>query len=377
MIVQHPMLWCAAMLMAGIVVGMWFPLPCWLPLLAAAVIACTLLKQGHWHDLLTLAVWFLLGCCRISYASPYYHQSQWQQSVERKAKGVQTMLIARLGQSGVSPQTLALAQALTLGKRDDLPSGMRRAYNRVGASHLLALSGLHLGIIYGILYFIFIRWIRHSKLRWMALPPILLCLWGYVVVAGMPVSLLRAALMLSLLTMLSLMQYATDPLHPLSLSAIIILLISPTELWSISFQLSFVSVFFLVALWTPLREMLPRLNWAVQLVAVSCVASLGTLPLVAYYFHQVALLGPLLSLVLIPLTTLIIYLSLAAMICPVAPIGWLLDKAVMLQQHVIDAAGSLPFATLERVHPPLLQVVLIYAALLIAIVRLRTAPSME
>ena len=122
----------------------------------------------------------------------------------------------------------------------------------------------------------------------------------------------------------------------------------------------------------PLGEAFPKLHWSVELIAVSSVASFGTMPLVAYYFHRVALIGPLLSLVLIPLTTAIIYLTLAAMLLPVSPLGWLLDVVVSLQQHIIDLAGSLPLATLDNVYPTKILIALIYGALVVAIIRLRT-----
>lgn len=373
MIVQHPMLWCAVFLMAGIAVGLNFPLPYYLPMLVAGVIACTLTrKTRYWHDVLTLLVWLLLGCSRASIVSINETKPAWQQTVEQKARQVQSSLIARLEMSGVSPHTLALCSALAVGERSGMERETRQAYNRIGAGHLLALSGMHLGILYSFMYLIFIRWVRHSKWRWHALPLMLLCLWGYALVAGMPVSLVRAALMLSVLTVLSLMQYRTDPLHPLALSAIIILLISPTDLYSISFQLSFAAVFFLLALWEPLTDLLPETNWAIKILITSCIASFGTMPLVTYYFHQLPLLSPLLSLILIPLTTIIIYLTLAAMLLPVAPLGWLLNATVLLQQKIIDFAGSIPFATLTDIYPSTLMVALMYGATVIAVVRLRT-----
>ena len=373
MLVQHPMLWCAVALMAGIAVGLSHPLPYYLPLFAAAVVACTLTrKTEHLHDTLTLFVWLLLGCSRAAVVPLSDTRPVWQQGIEQKAKSVQTALIARLERSGVSSQTLALSEALVVGKKDDLKYKTKQAYRQVGASHLLALSGMHLGILYGFLYLIFIRWVRFSKWRWHALPLILLVLWGYALVTGMPVSLVRAALMLSILTIIFLMGYDTDPLHPLALSAIIILLISPTDLLSISFQLSFVAVFFLLTLWRPINDMFPRMPWAARLLVVSCVASFGTMPLVAYYFHQIPLLGPPLSVVLIPLTTCIIYLTIAAMLLPIAPIGWLLTCFETMQQRIIDLAGSLPFATLTGVYLDATLVAMMYGAMLMAIIRLRT-----
>lgn len=373
MIVQHPILWCGALFATGIALGLRFPLPYYLPLLAVAVIACTLLRSSrYWHDILTLFVWLLLGCSRAAICPVCDAAPEWQQAVGLKAKHVQSILVERLKTAGLSPGTLALCSALTVGKKDDLARETRQAYRQIGAGHLLALSGMHLGIVYAFLYLVFIRSVRHTRWRWHALPLILLCLWGYSLVAGMPVSLVRAALMLSIFTVVSLMQYDTDPLHPLALSAIIILLIAPTDLLSISFQLSFSAVFFLLALWEPLRNRLPELPWAVRLLAVSCIAQIGTMPLTLYYFHQLPLLAPLLSLLLIPMTTLIIYLTLATMALPLALLGQTLNVLEAIQQRIIDLSVSIPGGTLTGIYPSATVVALMYGAMLLAIIRLRT-----
>lgn len=375
MIVQHPMLWCAALFAAGVAIGLYLPFPlCYLPLLAVSVIVCTLPGiSRYWHDVLTIIVWLLLGCSRAAVCPVCDAAPAWQEAVRGEAKSVQTAMVSRLREAGLSPEALALCSALTVGQRDDLKRETRRAYSQVGASHLLALSGMHLGIVYAFLYLVLVRGVRHTRWRWYALPLVLFCLWGYTLVAGMPVSLARAAIMLSVFTIVSMMQYDTDPLHSLALSAIIILLIAPADLLSIGFQLSFAAVFFLLALWAPLRERFPRLPWAVRLLAVSCIAQIGTMPLTLYYFHQLPLLAPLLSLLLIPLTTLIIYLSLAAMALPLAPLGQMLNVLEALQRRIIDFAAGIPGGTLEDIRPGVAAVALMYGAMLLAIVRLRTS----
>lgn len=373
MIIQHPMLWCAVALMAGIAVGLNFPSTLCLPLLVAFFVACYLTrKTRHLHDVLTLLVWGLLGCSRASIGEGRWIIGDGKVKIENGVASVQSALTARLERSGVSPRTLALCSALVVGRKDGLKRETRQAYNRAGAGHLLALSGMHLGIIYGLMYLVFIRLVRFSKWRWHALPLVLLALWGYTLVAGMPVSLVRAALMLSLMTAFSLMEYDTDPLHPLALAAIIILLISPRALLSVSFQLSFTAVFFILALWRPLSDKFQGANWAVRLLMVSCIASFGTMPLVAYYFHQVSLVGPLFSLILIPLTTVIIYLTIAAMVLPVAPLGALLNCAEAIQNKVVALAGSIPGGVLTDVYPGKLSVALVYGVMLVAIVRFRS-----
>lgn len=373
MLIQHPMFWCAVMLIAGTAWGVYLPLPYYLPLLAVVVISSTLLRRfGHWHDVLTLLTWLLIGCSRASISYEEGEAPQWQQTVFQKAKTAQSSLTTRLSESGVSSHTLALTQALVVGKKDELSQETHQAYRQVGASHLLALSGMHLGIIYSLLYFFLVRWVRHSRWRWYFLPLILFSLWGYTLVAGMPVSLVRAALMLSVITITTLMQYRTDPLHPLALSAIIILLVEPAQVFSISFQLSYAAVLFLLLLWAPVNELFPQQNWIIKLFVVSCIATLGTMPLTLYYFHQLPLLGPLLSLILIPLTTLIIWITLATILLPVAPFGWTLNLMVSLQEKILTYAGNIPHTTITDIYPDKLGITLIYAAMLVAIVRLRT-----
>lgn len=373
MLIQHPMFWCAVMLIAGTAWGVYLPLSYYLPLLAVVVISSTLLRRfGHWHDVLTLLTWLLIGCSRASISYGEGEAPQWQQTVFQKAKTVQSSLTTRLSKSGVSSHTLALTQALVVGKKNELSQETHQAYRQVGASHLLALSGMHLGIIYSLLYFFLVRWVRHSRWRWYFLPLILFSLWGYTLVAGMPVSLVRAALMLSVITITTLMQYRTDPLHPLALSAIIILLVEPAQVFSISFQLSYAAVLFLLLLWAPVNELFPQQNWVIKLFVVSCIATLGTMPLTLYYFHQLPLLGPLLSLILIPLTTLIIWMTLATILLPVAPFGWTLNLMVSLQEKILTYAGNIPHTTITDIYPDKLGITLIYAAMLVAIVRLRT-----
>ena len=361
------------MLIAGTAWGVYLPLPYYLPLLAVVVIFSTLLRRfGHWHDVLTLLTWLLIGCSRASISYGEGEAPQWQQTVFQKAKTVQSSLTTRLSKSGVSSHTLALTQALVVGKKDELSQETHQAYRQVGASHLLALSGMHLGIIYSLLYFFLVRWVRHSRWRWYFLPLILFSLWGYTLVAEMPVSLVRAALMLSVITITTLMQYRTDPLHPLALSAIIILLVEPAQVFIICFQLSYAAVLFLLLLWAPVNELFPQQNWVIKLFVVSCIATLGTMPLTLYYFHQLPLLGPLLSLILIPLTTLIIWMTFATILLPVAPFGWTLNLMVSLQEKILTYAGNIPHTTITDIYPDKLGITLIYAAMLVAIVRLRT-----
>lgn len=370
MIIQHPLLWCAILFAAGIIIGEGMSVLVCLPILAAAVTGAYLLRHVRtWYELMTILVWMALGCCRGA-ACASTPEPTWPEHIRQQTAVLREGYAGRLGKAGVSRQTLALSQALIVGNRDGLDSTQRRAYAHAGASHLLALSGMHLGILYGLLYILFIRPLRATQWRWAALLPLLLTLWGYVLLTGMPVSLVRAAVMLSLCSVMLLQHYATDPLHPLAVSAIVILFFSPEDIHSLSFQLSFSAVFFILVLSPMINDYdlhLPRLT---KMLAVSCIAQAGTLPLTLYYFHQLPLLAPLLSLILLPLTMVIIYLSLLTFALPFVLLGQCLNVVVAMQDRIIHLATVIPGATLTGIYPTLPVVILLYAALLLMFIRL-------
>ena len=135
MIVQHPMLWCAVLLMAGIAVGLSFPLPYYLPLLMAAVVVCTLTrKTKHLYDVLTLIVWFLLGCSRASLASYPSTTPAWQQAVgkEKTAElclAQEEKMLKELGALRKAQTSLLKRRRKSLKKRRR-PIPIRRKWSR-------------------------------------------------------------------------------------------------------------------------------------------------------------------------------------------------------------------------------------------------------
>ena len=276
---------------------------------------------------------------------------------------VRTRLLERLASLGMEEQTMALVAATALGDRTLLRRDTRDLYSRVGASHLLALSGLHLGIIVGL----FLTWMNGrlllSRWRWPVGMMVLLFIWTYTFVAGMPTSLLRAALMTSIFVLASLMQRYGSPLQHLLLAAIVMMLWRPTVVFDVGAQLSFLAVAGILLFYRPLYMWffdrwryqifwMERyyLLWPFTTLAVSLCAQVLTLPLVAYYFHQIPTYGTLLSIVLIPLTTLFLMASLLLIVLswlwPLAAswlsvgVSWLVAFQLWIMSHVAQWPGA-------------------------------------
>ena len=263
-----------------------------------------------------------------------YRRWRWLQGMEAapaspfgllrsRALSLRERLVRRYASAGLDEESLSLAVAVTLGDRSLLRRQTRDLYAEAGASHLLALSGLHLGILVGLL----LTWMNGRLLlsRWRPWVGVaaLLLVWTFAFVAALPASLVRAALMTSILIVASLMQRRSSPFHLLVLTALMMLLCRPFYLFDVGAQLSFAAIGGILLLhprvvewgfsrWTFHCYWLQRhhLLWPLELFSVSCSAWVFTLPLVAIYFHRISLYAPLFSIVFIPLTTAFIYVAL-------------------------------------------------------------------
>ncbi|CAH8288491.1 competence protein ComEC [Mariniflexile fucanivorans] len=208
------------------------------------------------------------------------------------------------------PDEIAIINALILGQRQDISEEVYTSYTNAGAIHILAISGLHIGLILLILQFIFkpITHIKHGKL----LNAILLVsvLWSFAIVAGLSASVTRAVTMFSVVAIAKNLNRPTNIYNTLAISMLIILLFKPMFLFDVGFQLSYLAVFAIVAIDPLLYKLwkttywLPDKLWHTLTVTVS--AQFGIIPLSLYYFHQLPSLFFLSNLVIIPLLGLIL-----------------------------------------------------------------------
>lgn len=202
----------------------------------------------------------------------------------------------------------ALMAALALGDRSQLPREVSRQFALSGVSHVLALSGMHLTLLVG-LFLCFCP--ARPAVRAGYYGAVALVVWTYTLLAGMPASLVRAAGMTTFLLVARTGNRHARMLQGLFAVTFVMLLLSPATLVDVGFQLSFVAVLFIGLFMPPLQQRLARLPWGVRQVGVmfclSLVAQAGTLPLVLYYFHQLPVYFLLANLLIVPLSSLMIY----------------------------------------------------------------------
>lgn len=315
-------------------------------------------------------------------AQAFAHHRHWQKvavptaplsrldRVRLKATRLRTRLVARYHRLGLDEEQLAVVAAMTLGDRRLLPQTLRDDYAVSGAAHVLALSGLHLGIIYAVLTLLLgggRRW------RWLSQSTVLAAIWTYTVLVGLPASAVRAATMLSVYGLCVAVGRQRASVNALALAALVMLAANPLTLWDVGFQMSFMAVLAIVAYAPALLRLLPLQNpivrWLWGLTAVSLAAQLGTAPLVAYYFGRFSSYFLLTNLIAIPAATLILYGAVVLLLATPLPAlqQWLAAVMATLAQWLNTALARLahlPGASIEGIRLSTAQLYLIYIVLL-------------
>lgn len=261
---------------------------------------------------------------------------------------------------GLTKTTAGTIKALTIGDKRDLEESVRTAFGMAGVSHLLALSGLHVGLL---------AWAVNGLLRplerkrWgkgVAFFIGLTTLWAYAFITGLSPSVVRAVGMYSIYCV---GRWAYDDtvslFDVLTLTAFLMLLYRPTYLFDIGFQLSFVAVFgIVVAPSLPFSQRLQRhpvLKWATDVLYISLVAQTATLPLILYHFGTFPVYFLLSNLLVAPFIPLVMVLFLISLcFASVEGIGtvsvFLLEHCVQLMTSAINALTRLPFAQLSSLY---------------------------
>lgn len=307
---------------------------------------------------------------------------------------VRHRLLERYRLMGLDEQQYAVVAAMTLGDKTALSQQTKDAYSRTGGSHVLALSGLHLGIIYTILTLLFMG--RRQRTLWLSQLVIIVAIWMYALLVGLMPSVVRSATMLTLCSLGLTLGRQGATLNTLALAAVVMAVVNPMVVWDVGFQMSFMAVAAIVVAGPVIMRCFPVLEtdltandpnrktrkvadavkavvswlakWAWGMVVVSVSAQLGTAPLVAYYFGRFSCYFLLTNFIVIPVATVILYGAVAMVVAT----PWLSLQALIAHGLAMMAAGlnavlawaaTLPGASLEGLHPSLAQTWLCYVVI--------------
>lgn len=278
---------------------------------------------------------------------------------------------------GFNDTEYGILSALTLGYQDGLTDDVKQGFRTTGTVHVLSVSGLHVGIIYLMINFLlgFIR--KGTRYYWLKPLLIIVLLWVYAFITGLPPSVIRASAMLTVFCASEIFGRKSFSLHALYIAGFFILLINPFSLFDIGFQLSFMSVLSILYLLPKVSGLLKVENkylrniW--QMFVLSVVAQLATFPLCLYYFGTFPTYFFVTNLLIIPLVTLITYAvggiglaKLLSLIMPDLSAAFyclpvkILQGLVGLMTNIIRFFENLPFALVNDAKISFPDMILIY-----------------
>lgn len=276
--------------------------------------------------------------------------------------------------NGLVNEEFAVATALVLGYDDKISAELKQEYSNVGVIHILSVSGLHVGIVFFILSNIFAFLKRKKQTRFLHILLVLLGIWFFSLISGLSPSVLRSATMFSFVSFASVINRKSNIYNTLALSAFFLIVINPNLVYDIGFQLSYLAVIGIVSIQPLIVSAYSPRNWLVKqvwlIVSVSLAAQLSTLPVSLYYFNQFPNYFLLANLIVIPLSTIILYLGILLIVC--SPLSWLafiVGKAlifvVFALNQTISFFDNLPYAISQGIVINAVQVLCIFVIVLL------------
>ncbi len=258
-------------------------------------------------------------------------------------------IIQNLEKTHFNKDELNVAIALILGQQQDISPEIIKDYQFAGAVHILSVSGLHIGFILLFVTFILKPFPNTKRGSFIKLLVILFSLFTFGLIAGLAPSVLRSVTMFSFVAIGMFLRRSTNIFHTLLVSMLLILLVQPSFLFDVGFQLSYLALFFilwlqplLAQIWTP-KNKIAKYFW--DILTVSFAAQIGTLPLSIYYFHQFPGLFFLTNLVIIPFLSVIMGLGVLVMV--LAAFDWVplflaksLEWSIYFLNKIISSIAS-------------------------------------
>ena len=302
-------------------------------------------------------------------ASERNERPNWAMLVSQKADSVFKSQLK-------TPSSYGLLKAMVLGRRDDLGADLLHSYVTAGAVHVLAVSGLHVGVFFFLISWILQKLKKRKWGRWLYLGLIIMLLSAYAIITGLSSSVVRASLMCVTFALSQTFTRQHHGINTLAISAFIILLFDPLALFSVGFQLSYAAVLGIILFYPLFKDYYETdillFRWLWQITLVSLSAQVFTFSLSVYYFHQFPTYFWLVNPFVIGLTTVLIYSAVALLFFSVfhfQPLTDLLaywtDGVAQTMNAFVQIPQRMPSYLLENLNFDVVEVILLSAFVLL------------
>lgn len=283
-------------------------------------------------------------------------------------------LASILNASGMSSKNAMVANALLLGQKEFLDKDVLRSYSSAGAMHVLAVSGLHVGIVMLILTTLLSPLKRFKYGKQLFLMSVLTGIWFYALITGLSPSVMRAGVMFTFIVIGKELQRDTTIYQSILVSAFLLILYEPYIIFQVGFQLSYLAVLGIVYLQPKVENLIyvenKLLHKAWQISAVSIAAQIATFPLGLYYFHQFPNFFLLSNLLVIPLAFFILLIGISYLVFHAVPIlseilYWVLDGMISVLNYGVEWVEKLPYSIMWGISIEWYEVFLLYLTILL------------
>jgi competence protein ComEC len=227
-------------------------------------------------------------------------------------------IITQFEKSNLNKEELTVFIALLLGQQQDISPEILKDYQYAGAVHILSVSGLHVGLILGFIHIVLGFIPNSTKGKMVKLLLILFSLWSFAILAGLSPSIVRSVTMFSFLAIGTNLKRTVNIYHTLLVSMFLILLIKPSFIYDVGFQLSYLALFFIVwvdplyeRIWIPKNKIV---NYFWKIICMSTSAQIGAMPLSIFYFHQFPGLFFLTNILIIPLLSVVMAIGIISLL---------------------------------------------------------------
>ncbi|MBN1366273.1 MAG: DNA internalization-related competence protein ComEC/Rec2 [Syntrophaceae bacterium] len=311
--------------------------------------------------------------------------------IRLKLESFRIYLKQLIQKNSLSPEK-EIIEAMTLGNKNEIPPDVRDIFNKTGISHILSISGLHIGMVgatFFLLIFLILKSSEYLMLKFniikLAVTAAFLIIVIYALIAGMGIPVMRATLMAFIFLSALLFGKQNDLYNTLALAGLIILVISPEALFDISFQLSFMSVLAIIFIVPRFSNSLPEkisilpfwiqsiIRYTYLTIIVCIAATIGTLPLIIYYFHRVSCVAIIANIIAVPLLgTLTLAVSMFFILFSFSPVisGFFVQLATFFTQvsiTIISKLAALPFSSISLIKPNMIEIAAFYLLIFLVI----------
>lgn len=278
--------------------------------------------------------------------------------------------------SNISKQngSLGIAEALLIGYKNDLDKEMVQAYSNTGVVHIIAISGLHLGLIYLVLFWLMERLPLVKRNRFIKAIILLSCLWMFSLMTGASASVLRSAVMFTCIIFGNVLNRKSSIYNSLAASAFLLLCYNPYFLWDVGFQLSYFAIIGIIWLQKPIQKLILLNNYVLrkiwEMTSITIAAQIITFPICLFYFHQFPTYFLFSNLVAVPLSTIILFEEIALLCFSgfkslALLIGHLVENSIVFMNKWIIIISEFPGAVIDFIYADVQTTLLLYVIVIL------------